>query len=525
MAFPRLGPWLSILCWCCFAAFARTEAREIRDLVIVAGQSNAVGFDAYAAELPPDAGDEKVLFWFRVGDPPPDAHDVHSGRQWTRLRPQPRGEPLAKTSPGPGEPVHHHARQYGNFGKAEGGFGPEFGFARELVQAGRERLPLAILKVAFSGTAVATDWDPSDPGFRGACYRALVEEFRKAMAEARAQDIELRPRALVWVQGESDATPTHAPSYERNLGSMLDALRRDLSAPELLALLSVNTRFGNDRNPYVPVVVAAQRALAAKDPRCVYVDPTGAETLGPSHTHFTAAGTLDLGRRMGRTLLDLEERRRPIVVLTFDDSVVSHATYVAPLLRKYGFGATFFITEGFEFTFDKKHYMTWEQIEMLNSSGFEIGNHTRRHTGVGMQTSEQLRADVEYIEQQCEARGIPRPVSFCYPGYQTSANAVQLLKERGYQYARAGGAQAFDPRVDNPLQMSQAFDGKPESTVDQFRAAVASARDGRVAVMTFHGVPDIKHPWVNTDPAKFEAYLAVLRETNSRVIALRDLGR
>jgi peptidoglycan/xylan/chitin deacetylase (PgdA/CDA1 family) len=31
------------------------------------------------------------------------------------------------------------------------------------------------------------------------------------------------------------------------------------------------------------------------------------------------------------------------IVLTFDDSVASHATFVAPLLKKYGFGATFFV--------------------------------------------------------------------------------------------------------------------------------------------------------------------------------------
>ena len=49
--------------------------------------------------------------------------------------------------------------------------------------------------------------------------------------------------------------------------------------------------------------------------------------------------------------------------------------------------------------------------------------------------------------------------------------------------------------------MPQAFDGKPASTLDEFKAAVAKAKDGQVAVMTFHGVPDIKHPWVNTDPA------------------------
>ncbi len=49
-----------------------------------------------------------------------------------------------------------------------------------------------------------------------------------------------------------------------------------------------------------------------------------------------------------------------LVVLTFDDSVASHATFVAPLLKKHGFGATFYITEGFEFLQDKVHYLTWE---------------------------------------------------------------------------------------------------------------------------------------------------------------------
>lgn len=43
-----------------------------------------------------------------------------------------------------------------------------------------------------------------------------------------------------------------------------------------------------------------------------------------------------------------------LIALTFDDSVASHATFVAPLLKKLNFGATFFITEGFEFAIDKK---------------------------------------------------------------------------------------------------------------------------------------------------------------------------
>jgi peptidoglycan-N-acetylglucosamine deacetylase len=214
-----------------------------------------------------------------------------------------------------------------------------------------------------------------------------------------------------------------------------------------------------------------------------------------------------------------------LVVLTFDDSVASHATFVAPLLKKLGFGATFFITEGFEFAVDKEHYMTWEQIKALHDDGFEIGNHTRKHAGVAKQTPEQLASDVEYIEQQCMKNGIPKPLSFCYPGYQTSDPAVKLLRERGYLFARAGGAKAFDPATDKALTLPQAFDSKPDGTLEQFKAAVAQARSGKIAIMTFHGVPDIKHPWVNTYPTKFESYMVHLKAEGCKVVALRELAK
>jgi hypothetical protein len=273
------------------------------DLILVAGQSNAVGFDAYASELPPDPADKHVKFWWRVGDPPPDEFDVTSGGKWSYLQPQPRGTPMDTTS---GNPQDKPQRQYGNFKKPEGGFGPEIGLARELLA--KERKPFAIVKVAFSGTGMMQDWNPDDPGPGGSCYRALISETKSAIAAASERNVTLRLRALVWVQGESDATPAAAPQYEKNLAHMLARLRADLAAPKLIALIGVNTRFGNGKNPNMPVVIAQQRALAAADPRCAYVDTEGAETLPPSHTHFTASGTLEVGRRYATALLAFKDR-------------------------------------------------------------------------------------------------------------------------------------------------------------------------------------------------------------------------
>ena len=270
------------------------QAEEARDLILVAGQSNAVGYDAYASELPANPVDKTVLFWWRCGDPPPDEHDSTGARQWTTLQPQPVGNPIPKVTAS-GDTASGLKRQYGNFGKPEGGFGPEMGLARSLQKQGDSSL--AIIKVAFSGTSMAADWNPENPGNGGACYRALVSETKTAIAEAGKQGIALHLRALVWVQGESDANPEAAPRYEKALGDLLARLRKDLDAPDFIALLGVNTRFGNGNNPHVPAVIAAQQALAKKDPRCFYVDTAGAETLPPSHTHFTAAGTLEIGKR------------------------------------------------------------------------------------------------------------------------------------------------------------------------------------------------------------------------------------
>src|SRR4030095_820346 len=66
-----------------------------------------------------------------------------------------------------------------------------------------------------------------------------------------------------------------------------------------------------------------------------------------------------------------------IVVLTFDDAVKSHRTFVAPLLKQLGFGATFFVTH--RWMDDSANFMTWEEIAEIHRMGFEIGNHSWTH--------------------------------------------------------------------------------------------------------------------------------------------------
>ena len=132
-----------------------------------------------------------------------------------------------------------------------------------------------------------------------------------------------------------------------------------------------------------------------------------------------------------------------LVVLTFDDGNKSDYTYVGPLLKRYGFGATFFITEGLNFLNNKAHYVTWEEVRELHEAGFEIGNHTCYHKNVNTQSREELLADVIHIDNRCEEYGIPVPETFCYPGYSHGPAAVEVLMEKGFRFARRGIAPEY----------------------------------------------------------------------------------
>jgi hypothetical protein len=147
-------------------------------------------------------------------------------------------------------------------------------------------------------------WNSADPSDGGLCYRALLSETKEAIAAAREQGVILRLRALVWVQGESDANAITAPLYEKTLGDMVRDLRKDLNSPQLIALFAINTKFGGGGDPFVSKIVEAQKALSATDPRSAYVDTATATTANAAH--FDTAGALDVGRRFAEALLKTE---------------------------------------------------------------------------------------------------------------------------------------------------------------------------------------------------------------------------
>ena len=149
------------------------------------------------------------------------------------------------------------------------------------------------------------------------------------------------------------------------------------------------------------------------------------------------------------TLSDLEgflKTSRPIpprsVVITVDDGFRSAYDIAFPVLKSYGFRATFFIYTDF---LGGGRSLTWPLINEMRASGvIDIQSHSKTHTSFSpgdgeMETSASYAARIKTELEPPKAtleRQLGEPVTqLAYPYGDTSRLAVQLLDERKYSLA------------------------------------------------------------------------------------------
>jgi peptidoglycan/xylan/chitin deacetylase (PgdA/CDA1 family) len=222
------------------------------------------------------------------------------------------------------------------------------------------------------------------------------------------------------------------------------------------------------------------------------------------------------------------------VVLTFDDAVKSHRTFVAPLLKELGFNATFFITHNW--MNDTEHFLSWKEVAEIHAMGFEIGNHSWTHANFSTpKAAARLEAELSLINGELKKVSVPKPESFAWCGNAFSPEALGELERLGYKYARRGMqpelpygeiqvGPAYDPARHDRLLIPTTGDAYPKWTIEYFEKVIAQSEAGRVVVLQFHGVPDVAHPWVHTPPEMFEKYMRLLKVRGYRGIAMRDLA-
>lgn len=223
------------------------------------------------------------------------------------------------------------------------------------------------------------------------------------------------------------------------------------------------------------------------------------------------------------------------VVLTFDDACRSHLQVAVPILEKHGFGATFFVTH--RWMNNRGLYLDFPEVKQFADRGFEVGTHTWDHGGYHLPTAAKLLpADLDRLEGAMAAVGLPKPVSFAWPGGVFGPEGRKVLESRGYLFGRrvihpefppgvTREGLVYDPAVNDPFLIPTYGLVNDSWTLEHFAEVVAKATAGRAVVLVFHGIPDPANPGLSTSPRHFEGLMDHLARGGYHVVAMRDLAR
>ncbi|MFK8184371.1 MAG: sialate O-acetylesterase [Phormidesmis sp.] len=180
--------------------------------------------------------------------------------------------------------------------------GPEYSFGRRIVERSRESV--YIIKVGLGATTLAEDWHPE--GVNN-WYDRLNMTVAIALAELDAQGISYDIKGLVWMQGESDVwNAEFAAAYEQNLTLLIADLQQRYGEEFSVAIGLIRGDLPADNPAPLPVVRAAQRAVAERNEQVFLVDTdrlgTGEMILQADDVHYNAAGQALLGEAFGNNL-------------------------------------------------------------------------------------------------------------------------------------------------------------------------------------------------------------------------------
>jgi peptidoglycan/xylan/chitin deacetylase (PgdA/CDA1 family) len=401
-----------------------------------------------------------------------------------------------------------------HFDRASAGVGPALSFAQTMLQD-KKHGQIGLIPCAWGGSSIKV-WQPGAKYFDNFPYDEAIQRAKIAMQKGVL-------KGILWHQGESDNDPKKAEVYLEKLKTLVGNLRRDLNAPNLPFVAGEIGYFNKENH-----VNAIINKLPAEIENTAVVSAKDLTDRG-DHLHFDTPSARELGKRYAAAILKLQQKpskktNQPTVVLTFDDAEITHYNNVAPLLLKNGFNATFFVCEfPIKNPGEEKEYMNWNQIRELHKKGFEIGNHTGHHKNLTKLSPEDIKKEVGYIDEKCKAFGIPKPISLAYPGNRHDTISQRVIKEMGYQFARAGGAQYYKVNEDSKLAIPSYTVISSDKYKERTMKALQDLKGEDVLVLTFHGVPDVLDPDYSTSIDFLKEILQYLKEKKFKVIAMRNL--
>ncbi|MFC1757087.1 polysaccharide deacetylase family protein [Patescibacteria group bacterium] len=147
--------------------------------------------------------------------------------------------------------------------------------------------------------------------------------------------------------------------------------------------------------------------------------------------------------KLVETLKNKEEIPHKAVVLTFDDGFSDNYDTVLPVLKKYNFPATIFLTTNFVNNyffiekFNKKFKMlTWEQVEEMERSGLvDFQLHTTSHLKLSQINKNEIEKEITESKKIIDEKLSKDSKLFAYPFGVYNEDVIEILKENNFDSA------------------------------------------------------------------------------------------
>ena len=136
--------------------------------------------------------------------------------------------------------------------------------------------------------------------------------------------------------------------------------------------------------------------------------------------------------------------------ITVDDAFRSFLTSGWPLIKRYGFPATLFVSTDLVGGGD---YLDWQELKALHDEGVELGNHSASHAYLLDRSKDgngQVRVgeDIARAQRAFESNLGFTPRLFAYPYGEFSPKLVELVRQAGFDAAVGQQSGVMTPEQD-----------------------------------------------------------------------------
>ena len=169
-----------------------------------------------------------------------------------------------------------------------------------------------------------------------------------------------------------------------------------------------------------------------------------------------------------RTGLIAHGQAPPDVVLTFDDGHVSNYDLALPILAEFGMQAYFFITT--DFTDQREHFCSSEQLRAMHQAGMVIGSHGKTHAFFADLSEHEALHEFQASKDKLESITGAAVESISFPGGRYQKDNVKQAAKLGYSQVFGSGFGTVD--VTRYLQTKEATTETTAKEADATPAAV-----------------------------------------------------